>query len=105
MTAMRLHTPGVSALGLDPGASRGEITRAYRRLALLTHPDVSGDPAAAQRFASLTDAYHRALAEADESIVRPVRTTPRPAFRTKGRQFLAGPVHVVPQPFVSQKES
>ncbi len=100
---MRLRTPGVSALGLDPGASRGEITRAYRRLALLTHPDVSGDPAAAQRFASLTDAYRRALAEADDVVARPVRETPRPYF-TNGRQFVAGPVHVTPQPFVPRRE-
>ena len=62
---MRVRTPGASALGLEPGASRGDIVRAYRRLALLTHPDVSGHPAAPQRFAALTDAYHRALAEAD----------------------------------------
>ncbi len=102
---MRLSTPGVSALGLDSGASRGEITRAYRRLALLTHPDVSGDPAAAQRFASLTDAYHRALAEADEVVVRPPRATPRLTFRTSGRQFVAGPVHVTPQPFRPRRES
>jgi hypothetical protein len=105
MTAMRLRTPGVSALGLEPGASRGEITRAYRRLALLTHPDVSGDPTAAQRFSSLTDAYHRALAEADDTVARPVRATPRPSFRTHGRQFVAGPVHVIPQPFVPHRKS
>jgi hypothetical protein len=104
MTDMQFRTPGVSALGLDPGASRSEITRAYRRLALLTHPDVSGDPTAAQRFASLTDAYHRALAEADVAADRPVRATPRPTFRPEGRQFVAGPVHVIPQPFVPRKE-
>ena len=102
---MRLRTSGVSALGLGPGASRGDITRAYRRLALLTHPDVSGDPAAAQRFASLTEAYHRALAEADTVAARPVRSTPRPPFRTNGRQFVAGPVHVTPQPFGPRRES
>jgi hypothetical protein len=105
MTAMRLRTPGVSVLGLDRGASRGEITRAYRRLALLTHPDVSGDPAAAQRFASLTDAYHRALSEADDAVARPLRATPRPSFRTSALQFVAGPVHVTPQPFGSRRES
>jgi hypothetical protein len=102
---MRLSTPGVSALGLEPGANRGDIARAYRRLALLTHPDVSGDPAAAQRFASLTDAYHRALAEADDADARPVSATPRPSFRTNGRQFVAGPVHVFPQPYAPRKGS
>ena len=102
---MRLRPLGVSALGLEPGASRGDITRAYRRLARLMHPDMSGDPAAAQRFASLTDAYHRALAEAEAVAARPVRSTPRPSFRTNGGQFVAGPVHVTPQPFGPRRES
>jgi hypothetical protein len=91
--------PALAALGLDPGATRDDIARAYRRLALLTHPDVSGDPLAAQRFTSLTDAYRRALAEAGS---RQTATTPRPAPRVPhhpGLQFVAGPVHVVPQPF------
>ena len=100
---MRVRTPGVSALGLEPGASRSDITRAYRRLALLTHPDVSGDPTAAQCFASLTDAYHRALAEADTVAPRPVRSTP--SFRANGRQFVAGPVHVTPQPLRPRRGS
>jgi hypothetical protein len=105
MTDMRIRTPGVSALGLQPGATRDEIARAYRRLALLTHPDVSGDPTAAQRFASLTDAYHRALAEADTPDLRSATAAPRPSLRADRRQFVAGPVHIIPQPFVARKES
>jgi hypothetical protein len=91
--------PALAALGLDPDATRDDIARAYRRLALRTHPDVSGDPLAAQRFTSLTDAYRRALAEAGS---RRSATTPPPAPRVPrnpGRQFVAGPVHIVPQPF------
>lgn len=102
---MRLSTPGASALGLEPGASRGDIVRAYRRLALLTHPDVSGHPAAPQRFAALTDAYHRALAEADTVAARPVRSAPPSSFRADGRQFVAGPVHVTTHPFGPRRES
>ena len=49
--------------------------------------------------------YHRALAEADDVVVRPVRATPRPSVRTNGRQFVAGPVHVIPQPFGPRRES
>ena len=89
----------LAALGLDHSASRDDIARAYRRLALLTHPDVSRDPLAAQRFAALTDAYRRALAEASS---RHTATTPPVGPRvprTPGRQFVAGPVHVVPQSF------
>jgi hypothetical protein len=95
---------GVSALGLRPGASRADIARAYRRLALLTHPDVSPDPTAAQRFAALTEAYERALAETESN-----RTVPSPPPRPPGRsdrlrQFVAGPVHVVPEPFQPRRE-
>ena len=97
---MRISPPAFTALGLEPGATRADIARAYRALALLIHPDVSGDPRAAQRFASLTDAYRRALAETEAGASRSVRPAPAPRPRRTGaRQFVAGPVHVVPQPF------
>lgn len=59
-------------LGLNPGASRAEITRAYRRLARRYHPDVDTTPGAAQRFADVTRAYRvlsdpRARARYDSS--------------------------------------
>ena len=95
---MRTGRPAFTALGLEPGATRDDIARAYRRLALHTHPDVSHDPLAAQRFASLTDAYRRALAEAGCQAAAP---KPPAAPRWPGanrRFFVAGPVHVVPQP-------
>lgn len=68
-------------LGLDPGASSAEITRAYRRLARRHHPDVDTTPGAAQRFAEITRAYRvlsdpRARARYDASrVARPGRTT------------------------------
>ena len=34
-------------LGLEPGASRADVRRAYRRRALAIHPDVAGDDATA----------------------------------------------------------
>lgn len=50
MTASRRNEqPGSDLhhlLGLDPGASSAEITRAYRRLARLYHPDVDTTPGA-----------------------------------------------------------
>jgi hypothetical protein len=42
---MRLRSRPIDAhavLGIKPGASRAEIRRAYRRLALTIHPDVAG---------------------------------------------------------------
>jgi curved DNA-binding protein len=44
-------------LGVDAGASRSDIQAAYRRLARLHHPDVNDDPAAAERFKKLNEAY------------------------------------------------
>lgn len=44
-------------LGVPADSTLELVTSAYRRLARTTHPDVSGDPGAAQRFADLTAAY------------------------------------------------
>ncbi len=45
-------------LGLQRGASPGDIKRAYRRLARRYHPDINpGDREAAARFRQILDAY------------------------------------------------
>ena len=49
-------------LGVDPGASGVEVTRAYRRLARLYHPDVDATTGAAQRFHDISRA-HRVLSD------------------------------------------
>jgi curved DNA-binding protein CbpA len=47
-----------AVLGVNPHASEDEIVRAYRRLALASHPDTRpDDPGASVRFRALTDAY------------------------------------------------
>jgi hypothetical protein len=57
--------PGLRAawavLGLAADADRDQVTRAYRRLARATHPDVSPSPDAAARFAAIGNAYRRAV--------------------------------------------
>ena len=46
-----------SVLGVERGASDAEIKRAFRRLAQQWHPDVNQDPAAAERFKEINEAY------------------------------------------------
>jgi curved DNA-binding protein len=45
------------ALGVSRDASNDEIRTAYRRLARQNHPDVNKDPAAADRFKEVSEAY------------------------------------------------
>ena len=57
-TSGRSHLDPYQVLGVDPGASRQDIARAYRRAVQRTHPDARpADPRAAARFRELTDAY------------------------------------------------
>jgi curved DNA-binding protein len=44
-------------LGVPREASQDDIQRAYRRLARTNHPDVNKDPAAAERFKDISEAY------------------------------------------------
>lgn len=44
-------------LGVDRGADKKEIKKAYRRLARKYHPDVSDDPDAAEKFKEISEAY------------------------------------------------
>ncbi len=45
-------------LGVSPAATKEEIKKAYHRLALLYHPDRNnGDPAAAEKFKEISEAY------------------------------------------------
>ena len=44
-------------LGVDSRASQDDIKRAYRRLARQLHPDTNPDPAAADRFKEIAQAY------------------------------------------------
>lgn len=47
-----------AVLGVEPHASAGAIVRAYRRLALTSHPDAQPeDPGASARFRAFTHAY------------------------------------------------
>lgn len=78
--------PGLEAawavLGLAAGADRDQVTRAYRRLARATHPDVSPTPDAAARFAAVANAYRRAVEATRGQETEPRSTDPTPRDRT-----------------------
>lgn len=50
-----------SILGLSQGASKEEIKRAYRKLAMQYHPDKNPSPFARQKFIEITRAYDNLL--------------------------------------------
>jgi hypothetical protein len=52
-----LRGAALASLGLGPEAGEEEIKTAYRRLAMRYHPDASGDPSTARRFAKVVRAY------------------------------------------------
>lgn len=45
-------------LGIEPGSSKDEIKKAYRRLAIKHHPDKGGDP---KEFQRVQEAYDEAI--------------------------------------------
>lgn len=72
-------------LGIPAGSDPEAVVHAYRRLARVTHPDVSADPEAADRFATLTAAYRlvaQPRAQASASAVGPAQH-PRASARTR----------------------
>jgi curved DNA-binding protein CbpA len=96
-------------LGVNTGASRRDIARAYRRAVHDAHPDAQpADPRASTRFQALTDAYdllndpgrrsdydRRHPAQSPDVVAR--WPGPPPAVRLPGGQPIwAGPVRVEP---------
>lgn len=103
MAGVRLdREAALTLLGLTARATPAQITRAYRRLAQVTHPDRCPDADASERFAALTDAYRSALRSQPSSA--PERSGPRrspswidaAAEHLQAETLLVGPVYFVP---------
>jgi curved DNA-binding protein len=62
-----MHTDYYALLGIPRTATAEDIKSAYRRLAQRLHPDVSADPAAAERFIEITRAY-QVLRDPDQRV-------------------------------------
>jgi curved DNA-binding protein CbpA len=60
----------LKVLGIPAGSDRDTVNNAYRRLARVTHPDVSSEPDAAEQFAAVTAAY-RLVSASDRPAARP----------------------------------
>jgi hypothetical protein len=119
-TPRRDHSDPYQVLGLDPGASRQDIARAYRRAVQGAHPDARpADPRAAARFRELTDAYdlltdpawraaydraHHPAGDAGGQPSPPRYRSPaarwaaprHPLAPPPGQPVWAGPVHIEP---------
>jgi hypothetical protein len=112
------HQDPYRVLGVDTGASRQDIARAYRRAVHGAHPDTQpANPRAAARFQELTDAYDL-LSDPDRraaydrahpaggtggqplSPPRPPRVgrpgPPHLPVPMPGQPIVAGPVHIEP---------
>ena len=108
---MGQHEPGLQAalalLGLGADADPDQVRRAYRRLALATHPDVSPSADAAARFDALTRA-HRLVSEAVRPPEREHTAAAVPSqplsgvslghWRARDAWIVVGPVRVDPLP-------
>jgi molecular chaperone DnaJ len=77
-----------AVLGLEPGASRADVRRAYRRRALAIHPDVAGHDATAE-MTQLNRARDELLARAPVrgrgNMAAPPDPNGDPATRPKPR--------------------
>jgi len=115
----RSHHDPYRMLGVDAGASRQDIARAYRRAVHDVHPDTQPtDPRAAARFQQLTDAYdlltdparraaydrtHHPAAEPGGQPSAPTYPGAMPRWPgsrhplvARGQPIVAGPVHIEP---------
>jgi hypothetical protein len=79
-------------LGVAADSDPATVAHAYRRLARATHPDVSPDPDAARRFATVTAAY-RLVADRDRS--EPGARQDRGAGTVAAREHTDEPAQVV----------
>jgi curved DNA-binding protein CbpA len=93
---MSVHDP-YEVLGVEPDATPGELTSAYRRAVHRLHPDVRPDDAraAAAEFAAVREAYeflrgtNRRAAHRDQ---RPVRLPVRRRVPPPAPLIVIGPV-------------
>lgn len=90
-------------LGIPADSDQDAVVHAYRRLARATHPDVSNDPDAADRFATVAAAYQLVAKDPRPTSI-PVRVREpeavdedwaRASARVEGGLIVGGPVRCI----------
>lgn len=76
-------------LGLSSGASKAEIKRAYRKLALKYHPDHNKEPGAKERFLAVTEAYNYLMDPPSQSFQSSAKKTGRSADEERRKRARA----------------
>lgn len=70
-------------LGIQPGATEREIRKAYRKLALMYHPDKNPSPEAAVRFVEITHAYEMVTGKKSTQTQTTKKPADNPEKKTK----------------------
>ncbi|MBP5661664.1 MAG: DnaJ domain-containing protein [Clostridia bacterium] len=80
-------------LGLSPGASREEVTKAYKKLAKKYHPDLHpNDPAAEEKMSRINEAYDRIRSgKADRADYEDSARNPYGSYRTAYDSYWGDP--------------
>ncbi|MCW2764469.1 MAG: dnaJ [Nocardioides sp.] len=85
----RRQAKAFQVLGIPADSDADAVVTAYRRLARVTHPDVSADPGAGDRFASLAAAYR--LASQAAAVAGSSASADRSGLRCNGSAQGSGP--------------
>ena len=62
-------------LGIPRGANKEQARQAFRALARSYHPDITGDPATAEMFCRVTEAYRQVCEGGGQTMEHGVRVT------------------------------
>lgn len=85
----RRRAEAFRVLGIPVDSDADAVVHAYRRLARVTHPDVSADPEAADRFAALAAAYR--LASQAAAVAAGSASADRSGLRYEGSAYGSDP--------------